>query len=437
MSSTILKFKSNYSILFGICALILINSFGAKFTILGLITGIIETFFLIYLLIAKPISYFLLGSIILLSTNIDNFFALGDTGTILYSIYFLPFFKSYVLFLIMFCATVKCFITYGFQLPKRFLTNGYHKFYLITFIFFFIGILQTLIVLLLNDNGMLFHCDMWRYIARDFYKMITVTSISVLIWYTFKNNLLYIYKVKQVLLCILAAVTYSAVILILCGNYYKEWGNEYFLTCPLVLFFAPGLILFHSEKYGGFYLITGILSVFLQLHFTVGIAGTWWLYVIIIFICFFRKVFAICGKTNILLLNGLFIIIFSCLLYFFYTSEVFNKIQGQITYKLSTILKFFNGDGNLMHRLSRSGDSISIRIEEIVCSIIELVKKPYFLFFGKGYGGTVLHHWGWSTWNASNSSFPDIMFEYGTYSTFHLALSEVIINYGIIGIIMI
>lgn len=426
-----------YTRIIGISVLIIINSLCANYPQLSLLTGSIEILYLIYLLVCKSIPDFTVGSILLLSINIENSsFALGDRDSVLYSIFNLPGVRGYLLLAVMVAAMIKCFIIYRMQLPRITKNNEFNNFYIISLMIFFIGIFMTVISILINDNGMLFHSDMWSYIARDLYQMLYIVSIVSLLWYSLKYSLASIDRIKELSLDILTASTYSAVILILCGNYYNYWGSEYFITCPLILFFAPGLVLFLFEDHGVFHLITGVLAVLIQLRYTVGIAGTWWIYVIMVAILFVRKILAFGGRLKKTLLKMICIVGVTYALYFIFTSGILNTMQGQVTFKLSKILEVFNGSGTVMERLNNSSDSMSMRIEEIISAMLELIRKPWFLPLGKGYGGTVLQ-WGNSNWNVSGSTFSDVMIKYGTYSAFHIAIAEVIVNFGLIGIILI
>ena len=427
-----------YIRMISIVAIIVVNSLCAKEPLLGLLAGGLETAYLIYLLLGKSISDFCVGSLILLSTNIENQgFALGDRSAILYSLFNLPVVRGYLLLFIMLAAMIKCFMIYGINIPKCLSTNLYRMFYLISLLFFTSAILMAFFSVAINDNGMIEHLDMWRYIARDFYEMVHVTSIVVITYYSLKYDSTFVYKLKDIMLGILSAITYSAVILILCGNYYNVWGSEYYITCPLILFFAPGLVLFLFEKHGMFHLITGALSLLIQLRYTVGIAGTWWIYIFIVGVLFFRKIISIGGTSKEFFLKIMLLVVGVCVMYYVFASGVLNTMQGQVTYKLSRILDFFRGNGNTLQKLSGAGASISMRIEEMVSVVIEIFVKPWFILFGKGYGGTALQRWGASNWNISGSTFSDIMIKYQTYSAFHIALAEVIINFGLVGIILI
>lgn len=429
------RISDYYKYVFLTLILVFFNSIYVKYPAISLFLGILETLLLIYFFFCKSISKLTSILLFFLSANIESAgFALGDRKAVLYSIYNLPIVKSYLLLLILLLSIVKCFPYFKFKICKKW--NGFLFFYIINVILAVTAVFMSAIVLILNDNGMLKYTDMWRYMARDGYEMIHIIAILTLVYYSLKSDPKFAVKLKNISLAILSGITWSAVLLILCGNYYNTWGTEYYLTCPLIFFFAPGLILFLFEEHGIFHLLTAIIAILIQIKFTLGITGTWWIYLMLVGVVLIRKLLGVRGKATIIpKLICLFFIL--AVGYFVSKSDMMNSISGQISYKLSRILHIFRDKGDFISNFLSSGDSMNMRIEEIVNAVIEIVKKPIYLLFGKGYGGTVLKHWGESNWNVSGSTFSDIMIKYRVYSHFHISLAEIIINFGLVGIALI
>lgn len=423
-----------------IAVLIVANSLASTVPTAALFLGVCETLYLVYALLAKSMEDFTILLLVLLSANIENaLFALGDRQAVLYSMYHLPVVRGYQNLLILAAAWIKFCKKKPFSIFVFRANNGYGKFVSLNMLLAVMAVPMAVFTLLTNDNGMLVHTDMWRYMARDGYQMVYIIVIVCLVCGSLAKNRAFIDRVKNTATAILSAATWAAVILVICGNYYNKWGNEYYLTCPLILFFSPGLLLFLFERHGLFHLVTGSVAFALQLRYTVGIAGTWWLYVFGVGVLLIRKIAAVeknairrkllIKMAAIVLAAGAFIIVAK--------SEMFHTISGQVTYKLSRILSIFRNADGLRAGYYEAGGSIQARIEEIVSALIEIAAKPQFWIFGKGYGGTVLNHWGSSNWSIPGSTFADPMIKYQVFSAFHISVAEIIVNFGLVGIALI
>lgn len=433
------KYIGQYYIdMVAIMGLIVINSLAARIPVAGLILGVCEILYLIVTLFCRRIEDFTVVALVLLSANIENpGFAMGDRNAVLFSIYNLPVVKGYLLLVIMALGMLKCFRLDYCSTQRLLGKNGYRKFITLNMLLFLISIPMSLFTLAVNDNGMFIHADMWRYVVRDGYQMIHVIAIVCLTCRSLERNDGLIDRLKNLTLSILSAATWAAVILAACGNYYSIWGDDYYITCPLILFFSPGLILFFLEEHGIFNLATGIVALLFQLRYTVGIAGTWWLYVILVGMVFVKKIITINNNQRNVLFKVVCLAGIVVATVYVVESRRFNMVSGQITYKLASVLRLFQGGGNLAANYSNAGGSIQVRVEGIVCAFIEIILKPIFFPFGKGYGGTVLHHWGGSDWDVSGSTFADTMIKYQTYSAFHTPIAEIIVNFGLMGIFLI
>lgn len=433
-----LSIDQYYITVFLIASLIIINSLAMNAPMISLLLGTCQTMYLLYVLITKDVMKVTLTTVVLLSANIENgMFALGDREAIFYTMYKLPVLRGYHLLLIMMFAIVWYYRKGMLSLSALYGNNGYKKFISINLIIAAMAMPAALFSFLINDNGIRAHTDMWRYMARDAYQMIYIIVIICMVSFSLKCDRKFIERVKELSIAILSATTWAAVVLIISGNYYTNWGTEYYLTCPLILFFSPGLILFLYEEHGIFNLITGGVALLLQLRYTVGIAGTWWLYIFLVVIVFFKRAIVFQGRLKKLIIR---FISFSVLItgaILALQSGILDNVSGQVTYKLSSILDVFQNSNGLRAGYNASGGSIQVRVEEMINALIEIVTKPYYLPFGKGYGGTVLHHWGGSNWNISGSTFSDVMIKYETYSAFHIPIAEIIVNFGFFGIVLI
>lgn len=426
-----------YLYVFFIVVLTFINSQFARISQITALLAMAETVYLIYALLGRSISDFTIRALIILSTNIESIgFALGDRTAVFYSVYILPYAKSYLLLLIMAAATVKAVVVYGFpvSMKKR---DGLRRFFFLNIFMFCMAALMTFITFTLNDNEIFSHSDMWRYTARDMYEIIHVAAFVILGGILLHKEPGFAKRLRTVMPAILSGVTWAAVPLILTGNTYAIWGDEYYITCPLILFFAPGLILFLFEERGIFHFVTGCVAFLIQLRYTVGIAGTWWIYMLFVGVVFVRKLLTFHDTRTRTGIKLGFVLILLCMGYIVLHAGTFHRIEGQISYKLSAALRIFDNKSSLLDWYANLGGSIQTRIEGVINVIIEVFQKPWALLFGKGYGGTSVKHWGLSDWNISGSTFADTMIQYRTYSHFHLPFAEIIINFGLLGVVLI
>ncbi len=418
----------------------LLTFMNSCFTDISKITALLavaETFYLIYMLIGRKISDFTIAALIILSVNIENkAFALGNKEAVFFSVYYLPYMKGYILLLIMMTAIIKAIMIYGFPVSGK-KKDGLYRFFFLNIFIICIGILMTFATFAMNDNEIFSHSDMWRHTVRDMYQMVYVAAFIILGTILLNKHPGFSERLRTMMPAILSGVTWAAIPLILTGNTYAIWGDEYYITCPLILFFAPGLILFLFEERGIFHFITGCLALLIQLRYTVGIAGTWWIYILFVGIVFVRKLLVFHDTRTKLAIKFSFIVILLCGGYLVLQSGALQRMEGQISYKLSTALDIFEKNTSIFDWYANLGGSIQTRLEEVVNVIIELLKKPWLLLFGKGYGGTVIKHWGLSDWNISGSTFADVMIQYQTYSHFHLPFAEIIINFGLLGMVLI
>jgi len=421
------------------CAITILNSIFCTNTTVSILLGFAETVFLMYLLLFRSAGDFICYLILFSATVIESsLFATGSQDNVMYSMLNLPKIHFYHLFVFLAVAYLKAVSSRkkGSMLLYKDISLG-------VIILFVLGCLVTVITLLLNDNGVFEIKGMMRFVIQDTYNTFWVCMIFAILWICLNNDDNFKIRFKGVLLGILSGVTVSTVFLIFAGNVIKQRSSMY-LIAPLSLFYAPGLILFYfSEKCGRAYLAIGLLAAVIQVNYTLGIAGAWWIFFASCMGVFMIKVFNGAEnrrKRNWLILIGvvLFLITISTLIYV--DQDITNSIKPanyQVAYKLSTFRELLNFSGGLDHWYLRLGESIGTRVEEMVNILLEMLKKPWYIVFGKGYGGSVPHEWGVYNWNVYGSSFPDVMINHEIYSWFHMGLAEIFSNFGLLGICII
>ena len=405
----------------------------------ALLLAIIETAIVILFLLKWDINNFLISYTLFSSTTIESsLFTLGSHSSGLYSFFHLPVLSYYHLFFLI-------FIAYFVNLYK----NRKMMFHLKTLsgklvISFLIGCLATAITMLLNDNSINNISGMYRFIIIDAYNALWLLFLCALLWDRIIYDEEFRGNIEQLIYGILCGVVIAGIVSLLFRQIYVKNETASFLIVPLILFFSPGLILFYFKKEKGTkYLIFGILSLLLQAKYSVGIPGAWWLYVALILFTFFVRIFKnVFNKgTAFKSISVITILIMALLMLSPYIIHLFsrgvNANSSYIAYKFSTLINLLHVSNGRSLWYESLGNSIGVRVDAIVNCFIEITKNPVYFLIGKGYGGTIQKNWGVYNWNISGATYPDVQIDSGVYSSFHTGIAELIINFGLIGIILI
>lgn len=414
--------------------LTLVNSFAIKMPVVGLLIGIIEMILWIYCLIRKRIESFMTLYFLFTATLIEsNLFATGSRESIIYSFMNIPGLAYYPHFFTLFLAYIWNGSGNGplnYKIGKGRLSTK------IAMIFPLYCIV-TLITCIMDDNKIISFPGLFRFAIIDAYNTLWFCLIFALTWDCILKNKDYIIKLKLLALGVLSGVTVAAVILVLLGYTYSPSSTVTYLQCPVILFFSPALIMFVNEKrYGGFFFGIGLISIFLQLRYTVGIPGVWWITTALFIMGFYMQLFHRLStkKVKPLVLLIAVVSIMAIIAIIPGLSMFLEKENDSyVAYKFRTFINCFNITNGMDEWLSLIGSSIGIRVESLVNIILELFKKPYYLMFGKGFGGSVNRYWGIYNWDIRGATFPDVQIKYGIYSSFHVGLFEILINMGILG----
>lgn len=421
----------------------LVNSLSIRVPVLGLAVGIVEVILWIcYLVRGKRESFMLLYFLFTATLIESNLFATGSRETIIYSFLSMPGLSYYHHFFILFLAYIWNGAGRGFSRIKIGIGSLSTK---VAMIFPFYCLI-TLVTCIMDDNHIISYSGLFRFVIIDAYNTLWFCLVFALTWDCILRNKGYVIKLKSLVWGVLSGVTVAAVILVLLGYTYSPSAGATYIQCPLILFFSPALILFAEEKkYGWFFFSVGLVSIVLQLKYSVGIPGAWWittaLFITGFYVQMFRKLLK--GRTrpwhcSIVVASILaFAIIISGLIMSAETGMSAESGNGfasyYVSYKFKTFISLFNLKGGVGEWMKLIGSSIGVRVESFVNIVLELLKKPFYLIFGKGFGGSVNRYWGSYNWNIYGATFPDVQINYGIYSSFHVGLFEILINMGMIG----
>lgn len=415
-----------------------LNVFTFDIQEIALFLAIVETAIVIYFLLTLNINNFLTSYILFSSTTIESsLFTLGTHSAGLYSFFHLPILSYYHLFFLV-------FIAYFVNLYK----NRKMIFNIKTLsgkivIIFLVGCLATAVTILLNDNNINNISGMYRFIIIDAYNALWLMFLLALLWDIIKYNEGFRGNIEQLIYGILCGVVLAGIVSLLFKQVYVKNEMASFLIAPLILFFSPGLILFYFKKERGIkYLILGMVSLLLQVKYSVGIPGAWWLYVALILFTFLLRIFGNVFNNSkrfksvsvIMILMAVLLMFVPQIIQLFFKG--LNDSSSYIAYKFSTLVNLLHVSNGSSLWYDSLGNSIGVRVDAIVNCFIEIVKNPVYFLIGKGYGGSIQKNWGVYNWDIPGATYPDVQIDSGVYSSFHTGIAELIINFGLIGIIL-
>ncbi|GAA0182415.1 hypothetical protein SH2C18_48010 [Clostridium sediminicola] len=406
----------------------LLNSFFYDSFIIMLLLVVIQSLILIRCLIhnqdVKYISYY----IIFLSTSMESASYVGADVFYGFKEFRIAGVNLGVIFLLI--LLIKFVLNGEIQHPYK--SKGYAgKFMKGVFILTPIGIFMGLFNLLMNDNDILIKMTSIGMFIDASYIFIFV-SIEVIVIYTvIRCNIKDINEIKQSLVAIIISLAITLVTCMLLENYGNRGGLNSLQVSNIIMLLGCAIIIpfyqdYHKNEKIILVISTMIILVLGLMYNTNGkmIIIMAIIPVIIITILLKRKMY----RTVILtLLSGIFIIYFT-----------FNNILPSMcnnSLLLSTKLEQVSGMLSVDNEWFKNmPSSPKMRISQFLNITSEYIEKPWFIFTGKGYLGTIednlslfgyVDEFAYSKWQIENALYHKM---HETLNTFYLAN-------GMIGII--
>ena len=405
-------------------------------TVISICIGIAEVLMVMYFVIKGRRDTAFLLFVFFLSTVIENvYFATGITGggIKLYGFENLPIVRTYHILVI-------ALVIYIFTCLLKKTNTKFNRWNIFLTMLWLCALLVSMLVFIAEENGIQARWGLIRLVIVDAYN-----ALFIIFVYTVTLNLLsekveYVEKIKNLITGILKGSVVSALVLMLLGNVWKTSEGTIYLICPLVFYWSPVLLLFHRTEKRLSYVIYAVLSIIIQIRCTLGIPGAWWITTGMILIAFAIEAIRFMIISKKITILYLFTILFLGIIFiigFVLLSNGESLLgKGYIAYKLRTALSLLDFSSEPMVWLSRLGESVGIRVEEIVNIGIELFRNPFYFLFGKGFGGTITHAWGIFNWD-QEAAFSEVQRNYQAYSVFHTGIAEMMINYGLIGFLFV
>lgn len=416
------------------CFFTIVNSLFILNTRVSVAFAVLETLILLYFLIFKNVDKFILCFLLLISSVIEsNIFAFGDSTKVIYSFVNLPIIHYYHLFFILLIAYIK----FHFRGTQKGYIN-IKSFSSKMLILFVIECGTTSITLLLNDNGVLTLDGLLRFVIIDCYNTYWTCIVFAILWDCLARDHTFESHFKAMLIGILSGASLASIFLVVMGNINIVNNEVINLISPLSLFFAPGLLIcYFSERKVGLLLLGGITSI-IQMRYSLGLPGAWWLFLAAVVMVFIFRMFKGIKRRmhvhQVIMYISIIIIANTIIIYIASQGITIKLRNSYISYKLSTVFNLFTFRQDFHRWYLGLGASIGVRLEELINILLEFAEKPWYLLFGKGYGGSVIKHWGINNWNIVGSTFPDMMIKNGVYMLFHTGTAELLINFGLFGL---
>ena len=215
------------------------------------------------------------------------------------------------------------------------------------------------------------------------------------------------------------------------------YGDEEILLTPISIFFAPFLILFFSQKNNNkqwFYLLSFLLIVAISFSWATPIGSKWYILFFLALIAYVIYSKEIKSTFSLVLMGTISVVVLVAVAPFLITLLDLESFMG---YKIGQLLGVFNFNNSTSVADWYSGMSNSplYRFDEVVNTFIEYLKKPGYFLFGKGFGGTTMHHTNLLSWETDPGAFSDDQIKIGAYYALHESIAAVFLRHGIAGIV--
>ena len=301
--------------------------------------------------------------------------------------------------------------------------------------FFITGTITVTLCMIMNDNGMMKTNYYPKHAILTIYEFVgRVSIILAAIFICTKEQWKSSYSIYlQIILIVVVFVSVAAALLGFSGYY----SDNIIMLAPHSFTFAPFLLLFFVKKlntpFRYFSLITAIIAIVASFAYGgVAMGSKWYLFILgsaagIIFIIFeVKSLWTIMVGTIIsLILLPLLLIPISRMSF----------SNDYIGWKLNQSVQVISllGEGGASEWYGTMDMSPLFRLEELQCILIEYYKKPEFILFGKGFGGTIKHYTNILSWEGKGG-FPSEQQKLGAYSNVHESFLSLTLTHGLLGL---
>lgn len=408
-------------------------------TIMALCMGVIQIIVLLYIIIVqRRIEQYIKTFLLFCSTCLDvEAFVYGNMERKLYYFGSLPVLRGYhmVLLLLLPCLMIlggSGFCTFKIKLAKY--RNTRFSFTFLIFMFF-MGILNIIPLLIVDDNEILSHIGIYIvFFRRNVLKYLTVILLFFILTYCFLMKESFEEEFRRFAWELLLGTGFSVLIIALLGwsANIGENGNMFLLLtqCSFFIVFLLVMPFYEGIRNGSLCFIVSLAAIAAMLSYPSGFSGKWWLTLGGVGVLWFIQSLRLWKGKLLLRIFGLCTISIGIV---FIIKEVGSFIgRGYSGSKLEQAIRVLDiSDSSWYEMLPNSP---KFRIDELISVIVEYKEKPLFFLFGKGYAGTTNNHFGTLDWQMP-SAFSEAERHIGYYINLHEALNCILLISGFLGII--
>ncbi len=215
------------------------------------------------------------------------------------------------------------------------------------------------------------------------------------------------------------------------GNY---GGNIISVSCSLVAFISFLLLLsyYGTSKTRKINLVVGIIGcVLVFLYRASGKAFTSTLFSLLLLVLLYLG-----SKNGIKKIFGLVIIMAAFVVIPIIYSYIMKSGSNLLRYKLVETIQVFSFFSNGRESFLTMENSPRVRFGELIDVFTELIIKPWFIFFGKGYGGSIQDHSGFLYMIPSSqqdSAYSVAEFSNNSFYNLH-EIAQIFLAFGLYGV---
>ncbi|WP_034443298.1 hypothetical protein [Cloacibacillus evryensis] len=414
-------------------AVFILNCIACQNTTVGIAVALAEATIVIILSLLGKTDRAILANNIFLGVSIEaSLFVFGEY-TYIYSYAYMPFIHRWgclccELFILL------CVIFKQNGRTKISLKNDIKNLWSGQFVFGFVllvftGIFSSLVTIITNDNHV--NNTSWfygAYATEICYWIILIINL-VLVYFALRHNCKFYVQFKEVLInffIVLVIASWASVILGWHGTYSY---HKSILLMPLVAFFSiTTIICTNFKEYQKtpmfIFAIIGFICMCIK---TSPLLGKWILVIGVTIATYFW--INIAHKKFFKMLMVIILVCISIAVF----GEYFTRSNELLLYKIGQTTESLKiGRGSWLDNVPNSP---KVRIEEFVNVFLEYLDKPWYVFFGKGIGGTITQQTNWVDWASSSGAFSVNQRQSGIYNELHESINIMFLKFGLLGLI--
>lgn len=412
--------------IFGVC-----NVIGTNVLPLSLFIALCEYSVLLLLLFRGKFEKALIYYVAFLSVNIelDAFIYEGDVGVTRYNFFVLPILGNLPFYFTAYIIAIGVISRYKKPTNKTYKTfSSWLMWLTIT------GIISITIAMVLNDNNTMSYPKYWTIPVATTLSFLSLVALFYATYILcsqdrFRNFISL--RMRYILISVGLVGIYSTVV-----GFSGFYGNEATMLAPLAIGFVPCLLIVgknadHITKALSY--SVAVLAVVCAFFMPTVIGSKWY---IIIFMTF-----VVCYVYNLRVKSvGKFVVVLvSALVVLTLIAEPIISLFGDSsfnTWKITQALNLIDlfRYNSAAEWYANMDDSPLYRFDELVNIFEEFCDKPFYFLFGKGFGGTTLHHTNLLYWEGGNGTFSEDQIAMGAYYAMHESMAVLFLRHGILGL---